>query len=318
MGIAAAPAVRRASATHESLDSSPLVDLLIASLLVLLLVLVGVVWWWVVRPNGRDTPGRDAQLPLFSARTPGSVLRVVGAGPRVARRAVSAAEAPMAAAAVAAAPSPPAARTPVVADREVPIPRSDAPPRVTVARKPQPPELESPRLEASANGANGTTGTNGTNGTNGSNGRHGVAGSSANGPTTADDAKWAPPAEPVPANSTVQFLPGRLDVVHGRGVAGQEVRFVRPTRPGERAVVTFGRGEGPLYRHVQLNVPTVSRLHARLALDEASGDWAVENLSSTNPTVLNDDVLPAGGAPRPLRDGDRLEMGEVVFTFHTQ
>ncbi|HET7456373.1 MAG TPA: FHA domain-containing protein [Gemmatimonadaceae bacterium] len=199
----------------------------------------------------------------------------------------------------------------------MPVPRSPATPRPTPGRKPQPAELEAPRLGASF-GTNATNGTNGTNGASGANGTHEAASAPADGAPAADDLKWAPPAEPVPANSTIQFLPGRLDVVHGRGVAGQEVRFVRPTRPGERAVVTFGRGEGPLYRHVQLNVPTVSRLHARLALDETSGDWVVENLSSTNPTVLNDDELPAGGAPRPLRDGDRLEMGEVVFTFHTQ
>jgi pSer/pThr/pTyr-binding forkhead associated (FHA) protein len=133
-----------------------------------------------------------------------------------------------------------------------------------------------------------------------------------------DDLKWAPPAQPAPANGTVEFLPGRLDVLQGRGVAGQEVRFVRPARPGERPVVTFGRGEGPLYRHVQLNVPTVSRLHARLSLDAAAGGWVVENLSSTNPTVVNGEELPAGDAPRPLRDGDRLEMGEVVFTYHVR
>jgi pSer/pThr/pTyr-binding forkhead associated (FHA) protein len=133
-----------------------------------------------------------------------------------------------------------------------------------------------------------------------------------------DEAKWARPVQPLPTNGTVEFLPGRLEVAQGRGVAGQEVRFVRPSRPGERPVVTFGRGEGPAYRHVQLNVPTVSRLHARLSHYADTGGWAVENLSSTNPTVLNGDELAVGGAPRPLRDGDRLEMGEVVFTYHAR
>ena len=44
---------------------------------------------------------------------------------------------------------------------------------------------------------------------------------------------------------TVQFLPGRLEVLQGRGIAEQEVRFVRPARSGQAPEVTFGRGEGP-------------------------------------------------------------------------
>lgn len=260
---------------------------MIVSLVVLLLVLLGVAWWWVVQPHGRDALGRDGQLPLFSARTPGSVLRVVATRPRGVVRVDRAARA--------AAP---------VADREVPIP-------LTTALDPAPPAGRAARVRQAA----AETSEASPNGVHNGNGAHRH---SAGGATSSDAAKWAPPVEEPPANGTIQFLPGRLDVVQGRGVAGQEVRFVRPTRPGERAVVTFGRGEGPLYRHVQLNVPTVSRLHARLALDDASGRWMVENLSSTNPTVVNDDQLPAGGAARPLRDGDRLEMGEVIFTFHSQ
>jgi hypothetical protein len=118
---------------------------------------------------------------------------------------------------------------------------------------------------------------------------------------------------PVPAG-TVQFLPGRMEVLQGRDVAGQELRFIRPTNPGERPSVTFGRGEGPPYRHVQLRAPTVSRLHARIVLlDE--GIWTLENLSTTNPIVLNGAELTAGSPPEPLTDGDRIEMGEVVLRY---
>jgi pSer/pThr/pTyr-binding forkhead associated (FHA) protein len=118
---------------------------------------------------------------------------------------------------------------------------------------------------------------------------------------------------PVPAG-TVQFLPGRLEVLQGRGVVGQELRFIRPDNPAERPAVTFGRGEGPPYRHVQLRAPTVSRLHARIVLLDA-GVWTLENLSTTNPIVLNGTELVAGSPPTPLADGDRIEMGEIVFRY---
>ena len=101
-------------------------------------------------------------------------------------------------------------------------------------------------------------------------------------------------------------------------MAGQEVRFVRPDRPGERAVVTFGRGEGAPYRHVQLKVPTVSRLHARMSLEPGSGTWRLENLSTTNPVSVNGVDLAEGAPPVALSDGDRVEMGEIIFTFRAR
>ena len=73
-----------------------------------------------------------------------------------------------------------------------------------------------------------------------------------------------------PADGTLQFLPGRLEVIAGRD-AGQEIRFVRTPGPdGTR--VTFGRAEGAPYRHVQLREPTVSRAHARMTLEAAAAN----------------------------------------------
>jgi pSer/pThr/pTyr-binding forkhead associated (FHA) protein len=112
----------------------------------------------------------------------------------------------------------------------------------------------------------------------------------------------------------VQFLPGRLEVLQGAAVAGQELRFIRPDDPTEQPTVTFGRGDGPPYRHVQLRAPTVSRMHARLTM-QPGGTWTLENLSTTNPVVLNGTQISNGSEPQPLADGDRIEMGEVVFRF---
>ena len=131
-----------------------------------------------------------------------------------------------------------------------------------------------------------------------------------------------------PADGTLQFLPGRLEVIAGRD-AGQEIRFVRTPGPdGTR--VTFGRAEGAAYRHVQLREPTVSRAHARMSLEvsasnpgralaDGGGRWRLENLSATNPVVVNGKALAADGSDAgsvPLGEGDRIEMGEVVFRFH--
>jgi pSer/pThr/pTyr-binding forkhead associated (FHA) protein len=129
-----------------------------------------------------------------------------------------------------------------------------------------------------------------------------------------------------PADGTLQFLPGRLEVIAGRD-AGQEIRFVRTPGPdGTR--VTFGRAEGAPYRHIQLREPTVSRAHARMTLEVVSQNgvdasasaarWRLENLSATNPVVVNGTPLGADESERcsvVLDDGDRIEMGEVVFRF---
>ena len=138
-----------------------------------------------------------------------------------------------------------------------------------------------------------------------------------------------------PADGTLQFLPGRLEVIAGRD-AGQEIRFVRTPGP-DGTKVTFGRAEGAPYRHVQLREPTVSRAHACMMLDArtpapaegagrggSNGDsgaprWRLENLSATNPVVVNGRPLAADEGPASfavLSEGDRIEMGEVVFRFH--
>ena len=129
-----------------------------------------------------------------------------------------------------------------------------------------------------------------------------------------------------PADGTLQFLPGRLEIAAGRD-AGQEIRFVRTGGP-DGTCITFGRADGPPYRHVQLREPTVSRSHARMVLEPSGGGsrdasmsqarWRLENLSSTNPVVVNGRSLDTNGgamASVMLSEGDRIEMGEVAFVF---
>ena len=117
-----------------------------------------------------------------------------------------------------------------------------------------------------------------------------------------------------PTDGTLRFLPGRLEVIEG-GDDGQEIRFVHTSGP-EGQQVTFGRNEGPPYRHVQLRQATVSRQHARMQFD--GHGWRLANLSRTNPVVLNGAPLDADESAVTLSDGDRIEMGEVVFRFHAR
>lgn len=55
----------------------------------------------------------------------------------------------------------------------------------------------------------------------------------------------------------------------------------------------------------------VSREHARLRRDGRK--WFVEDLGSTNGTLLNEERVLQ---PMELRDGDQISIGEVTFTFH--
>jgi hypothetical protein len=116
-----------------------------------------------------------------------------------------------------------------------------------------------------------------------------------------------------PSDDVVQLLPGHLEVLSGDS-RHQEIRFVRVQ--GQQPQMILGRNPGRSPQHISLNSSTVSRQHARLAF--AGGKWAVANLSKTNPVVVNDEELGNGDGERLLRDGDRIELGEVVLRFHAQ
>jgi hypothetical protein len=116
-----------------------------------------------------------------------------------------------------------------------------------------------------------------------------------------------------PSDQALQLLPGRLQVLSGLAVP-REIRFVRI--PGERPQLILGREPGSSPPHVALPSSTVSRQHARL--DFSDGRWGLTNLSRTNPVVLNDETLSSADGERPLTDGDRIELGDVVLRFSSR
>ena len=113
-------------------------------------------------------------------------------------------------------------------------------------------------------------------------------------------------------DDAVQLLPARLEVVSGM-MPQQVIRFVRV--PGRPAEMILGREKASSPQHVTLTSSTVSRRHARVTW--VDGRWLVTNLSRTNPVVVNDRALTEYEGPRPLLDGDRIELGDVVLRFCT-
>ena len=289
-----------------------------------LLGAVGAVFWWLNRtPSGyRRDP--DAQLPLYSVtlaesrrRTPSSSTPV--SQPIVAtampRSAASRAPAPSVATAAPAAPvaraaavapvatiAPTAATAATAAITGKAAPVASQTPRPARPAPPGPPVITPPPVSrADAVPAPATPGrTSPTSAVS----ENGVPGSMVEGHRLRFS---------VPQEGTLQFLPGRLEIANGLD-EGREIRFVRVAGPNGTEV-TFGRSEGPLYRHIQLREATVSRLHARLVLRDST--WQLINLSATNPAVYNSDMLELG-AEQTLTDGDRIEMGEVVFVFRSR
>ena len=73
-------------------------------------------------------------------------------------------------------------------------------------------------------------------------------------------------------------------------------------------VVTIGRA---VSNDIVITSKRVSREHARVRRE----DWrrVLEDCGSTNGTYLNDERIVE---PRPLRDRDRIAMGDVVLVFH--
>ena len=137
-----------------------------------------------------------------------------------------------------------------------------------------------------------------------------------NGPRSGNgDLAEPAPAETVrfnrPVEEVLQLLPGRLEVLAGE-TRHREIRFVRA--PGQPPQLILGRDAAGSPQHIALQSSTLSRRHARLAY--SNGTWAVSNLSQTNPVVVNDEELSDVDRERPLVDGDRIELGEVVLRFH--
>ena len=62
---------------------------------------------------------------------------------------------------------------------------------------------------------------------------------------------------------------------------------------------------------VWLDVPGVSRRHARILIDGAAA--SIEDLHSKNGTTLREQIVTGAS---PLHDGDRIQVGPILVVFH--
>jgi serine/threonine protein kinase len=114
----------------------------------------------------------------------------------------------------------------------------------------------------------------------------------------------------VPLEDTVPFIPGHLVISSGLD-NGRAIRFIEDNAT-EGTTVTFGRGPGDLFRHVQLEDDTIEALHAWMQWDGLR--WSLVGIAQENPIALNGLALPTLDA-QLLSDGDLIEIGDVLFTF---
>lgn len=116
-----------------------------------------------------------------------------------------------------------------------------------------------------------------------------------------------------PPPNTIKLLPGYLEVLSGDD-AVKEIRFYK--LKGEAVPeTTFGRATGRPYVHIQLKPMTISSRQAKLSFDQ--GQVKLTNFASneSNPTKVNGRDLGVDEMV-VLKDGDRIDMGEVAFKFH--
>ena len=104
-------------------------------------------------------------------------------------------------------------------------------------------------------------------------------------------------SSPAPRPKSSGGLPTRIVMVAPPALAGTVFSLAAET--------TIGRGAGC---GVSIDDTHISKLHARVFLHD--GAWFVEDLGSTNGTMLNG--KPVDG-PTPFVSGSRLQVGEVVL-----
>jgi hypothetical protein len=136
----------------------------------------------------------------------------------------------------------------------------------------------------------------------------------------------------IPTGSSVEFKPAQIEIVSGsvisyrkpspgdralpfalQIVAGEDqLRALRLYLPAGRdhATYTFGRRRIDTPTHFQLNHGTVSYDQAKIIY--SAGQLSLVNLSTTNPTTVNEIELYAG-ENRFLASSDKIQMGSLVF-----
>ncbi len=86
-------------------------------------------------------------------------------------------------------------------------------------------------------------------------------------------------------------------------------RGLRKINLGQRTELTVGRSPD---NDLHLDYPTVSRHHARISRVGPGQEYVIEDLRSSNGTVVNGERIPPG-KPYPLHPGSTLRIGPIRF-----
>jgi ABC-type multidrug transport system ATPase subunit/pSer/pThr/pTyr-binding forkhead associated (FHA) protein len=93
--------------------------------------------------------------------------------------------------------------------------------------------------------------------------------------------------------------------------AEPSVEGLRKVDLRNRTELTIGRGPE---NDLQLDYPTISRRHARIQRVGSGDQYVIEDLHSSNGTVVNDDWI-APGEPHRLYAGSTMRIGPIKFIF---
>jgi pSer/pThr/pTyr-binding forkhead associated (FHA) protein len=85
--------------------------------------------------------------------------------------------------------------------------------------------------------------------------------------------------------------------------------FERRAYPVRNSLLTIGRDAAS---HILIREPAVSRNHAELRAED--GRFVLHSIG-VNPTMVNGATLTE---PRPLAEGDKVEVGSAILTFTTK
>lgn len=94
-----------------------------------------------------------------------------------------------------------------------------------------------------------------------------------------------------------------------------EPRLVVERAPGHASGMIYDIGDGAVLgrgesAEIRLDDPFASARHARILMQ--GGIFVLEDLSSTNGTYLNEELLHG---PAPLHPGDRVRIGDSEFSY---
>jgi ABC-type multidrug transport system ATPase subunit/pSer/pThr/pTyr-binding forkhead associated (FHA) protein len=106
------------------------------------------------------------------------------------------------------------------------------------------------------------------------------------------------PPQPAPLHATMIGMESPAEGLHTVNLTG-------------RSTLTIGRGPD---NDLQLSYPTISRHHARITRVGRGEEYVIEDLESSNGTIVNDELI-APGKPYPLHPGNTFRIGPIKFIF---